>query len=39
LNTEEIIDSINPIFQKYGLMPLSTISRSAKKDDYNDLPF
>ena len=39
LNTEEVIDSINPIFQKYGLMPLSTISRPARKDDYNDLPF
>lgn len=39
LNTEEVIDSINPIFQKNGLMPLSTISRPARKDDYNDLPF
>lgn len=39
LNTEEVIDSINPIFQKYGLMPLSTISRPAKKNDYDELPF
>lgn len=39
LNSEDVIDSINPLFQKYGLMPLSAISHSAKMNDYNNLPF
>lgn len=39
LNSEDVIDSINPLFQKYGLMPLSAISHSGPKNDYNDLPF
>lgn len=39
LNSEDVIDSINPLFQKYGLMPLSAISHSDPKNDYNDLPF
>lgn len=39
LNSEDVIDSINPLFQKYGLMPLSAISHSGHKNDYNDLPF
>ncbi len=39
LNSDDIIDSINPVFQKYGLIPLSPISLTAKHNDYNDLPF
>ena len=39
LNSKDVIDFINPIFRKYGLMPLSSISHSAIQNDYNDLPF
>lgn len=39
LNSDDIIDSINIVFLKYGLVPLSPLSRSVKHNDYNDLPF
>ena len=39
LNSKEVIDSINPLFQKYGLMPLFVTSFSTTLDDNTDLPF
>lgn len=39
LNSEDVIDSANQIFQKYGLMPLSCTTQSAIQNEIDNLPF
>ena len=39
LNSKDIIDSINLVFLKYGVIPLSTVSRLVTHEDNIDLPF
>ncbi|WP_301038279.1 toll/interleukin-1 receptor domain-containing protein [Parabacteroides goldsteinii] len=39
LNTPEIINFINPIFQKYGLKTMTLYQPKTKQKDYEDLPF
>ena len=39
LNSKDIIDSINLVFLKYGVTPLSTVSRIVTHEDNIDLPF
>lgn len=39
LNTPEVINSINPIFQKYGLKTLTLYIPKTRQNDYEDLPF
>ena len=38
-NTQDVIDSLNPIFQKYGLMPLVLSSHLTIQNDKDELPF
>lgn len=39
LNSKEVIDSINPLFQKYGLMSRITTSYITTQNNNTDLPF
>lgn len=39
LNSEDVINFINPLFLKYGLIPLSASPHTARENNYNDLPF
>lgn len=39
LNSIDIIDAINPIFQSYGLTPLVQADPLVSKNSYEDLPF
>ena len=39
LNTPNIIDSVNPLFRKYGLAPIELVPYKKEQIDYEELPF
>lgn len=39
LNSEDVVNYSNPLFKKYGLMPLSVVNHITQVNDYDNLPF